>query len=441
MKPQIEVKLLKGFRDFLPENEMIRKTIIRKLETTYEQFGFVPIDTPAIEYAGILLGKSGGETEKQVYTFMDQGEREVALRFDLTVPFARYLAMHRQELVFPFKRYHIAKVWRGEKPHAGRYREFMQCDFDIVGTDTASADFEIMLVMYRSLKSLRIDQFKIHFSHRALLTDFLASLGVSGKAADIMRVVDKSKKIGLENTASELKELIDKRQIGQIIDFITPFASTEAMFEKIETLFGKDNPHLERLKTIYSYIQELGLGSYYVFDASITRGLDYYTGVVFETFLSGCEDMGSVCSGGRYDNLVALYSPENLSGVGASVGLDRLIAVLEKRGQLPSGKDRTLLAIPVIEEELSGYYHKLAEIFRSENINVEVFHEKKKLASQFTIAEKKGIRFALLAGGIEREKNVVHIRDLRERKNIENLSISEAIVKIRELIAANHFSR
>ncbi len=172
MKPPIEARLLKGFRDFLPEIEIVRKSIIRKLETVFDKFGFVPIDTPAVEYADILLGKSGGETEKQIYTFSDQGDRQVALRFDLTVPFARFLAQHRHELSLPFKRYHIAKAWRGEKPQDGRYREFMQCDFDIVGVNTASADLEILLLMYRSFRALRLEKIMIHFSHRGVFMIF-----------------------------------------------------------------------------------------------------------------------------------------------------------------------------------------------------------------------------------------------------------------------------
>lgn len=436
MKPQIEPKLLKGFRDFLPENEIARKSIIKRLEGVFEQFNFVPIDTPAIEYAEILLGKSGGETEKQVYTFLDQGERQVALRFDLTVPFARYLAMHRHELGLPFKRYHIAKVWRGEKPHAGRYREFMQCDFDIVGVDSVSADFEIMLVMYRSMKAQKITDFKIHFSHRAVFNDFLSSLGHADKAQEILRIVDKTKKIGIEAVQTELSGLIPHEGIDQIIEFVTPLSSIETMLQKLQKMLGTDNAHVGRLAGIYESIHELGLESYFTLDSSITRGLDYYTGIVFETFITGYEDLGSVCSGGRYGNLVSLYASEQISGVGASVGLDRLIAVLEKRAGLPTTRQQLAVAIPVIDLSLTGYYHKIAEILRSEGIVVEVFHEKKKLVWQFANAEKKQIPFAILVGEDERNKNVLHIRDLFERKNYENLSIPEVIVKLKELIAA-----
>ncbi|MBN2353176.1 MAG: histidine--tRNA ligase [Spirochaetales bacterium] len=434
MKSPIEPKLLKGFRDFLPESEIVRKSMTRKLETVFEQFGFVPIDTPAIEYAEILLGKSGGETEKQIYSWRDQGGRRVALRFDLTVPFARFLAQHRPRLVFPFKRYHIAKVWRGENPQAGRYREFMQCDFDIVGADSVSADAEILLVVCRSFKSLRIEDFKIHVSHRGALNDFLSSLGIADRSADILRLVDKSRKIGPEKTSSELAALIGPEKTDSILDFISFVDSNELALQKMAGILGEDNSHVGRLRDVYACFRELGMAHYLVFDPSITRGLDYYTALVFETFVAGAEGMGSVCSGGRYDNLVSVYSKEKLSGIGGSVGIDRLLAVIEELGELPSWKGKTQIVIPVVDEDLARYYHKLAEMLRSEGFNVEVFHEKLKLAAQFTLAEKKGIPCAVIVGGRERERNVVQVRDFATRSNFENLSVPEAIVKLKGIL-------
>jgi histidyl-tRNA synthetase len=434
VKSPIEPKLLKGFRDFLPESEIVRKSMTRKLETVFEQFGFVPIDTPALEYAEILLGKSGGETEKQIYSFDDQGGRRVALRFDLTVPFARFLAQHRSQIVFPFKRYHIAKVWRGENPQAGRYREFMQCDFDVVGADSASADAEILLVVCRSFKALRIDGFKIRVSHRGALNDFLSVIGASEHAADILRLVDKSRKIGPEKTEAELSALVGREKSASLLDFIAPVDSSEAVLEKMAASLGKENPHLARLAQVYDCFGELGLADCLAFDLSITRGLDYYTALVFETFVDGAEGMGSVCSGGRYDNLVSVFSKDRLSGIGGSVGIDRLLAVLEELGTLPSWKGKTHLVIPVVDVELASYYHKLAEMLRSEGFNVEVFHEKAKLAAQFTLAEKKGIPCAVIVGGRERERNVVQVRDFSTRTNFDDLSVPEAIVKLKDLL-------
>jgi len=442
MKAQIEPKILKGFRDFLPAQELVRKEIIRRLEAVFESFGFVPIDTPAIEYAEILLGKSGGETEKQVYHFKDQGEREVALRFDLTVPFARFLAQHRHELTMPFKRYHIAKVWRGEKPHAGRYREFIQCDFDIVGVDNASADFEIMLVMCRSLQKQNLTDFRIHFSHRGLINDFLKKHRLDTDPLEVMRLLDKAKKIPPAELQAELVMLCGKDLAEELTTFIQPLPSSHAKLEQLAHLLGPDNSHLARIREIFQLILSLDLETYFILDTSITRGLDYYTGVVFESFICGSEHLGSVCSGGRYANLVGLYTPENISGVGASVGLDRLLTILESRNSLSQTKGRLVVAIPIIDEELIPYYHKLAETIRATGLGVEVFHTRQKLASQFTLAEKKGIRFAILVGGQELKGNVFHIRDLSQRLNYENLTQEEMITKLKELAKeTNHEKR
>ncbi|RPJ03318.1 MAG: histidine--tRNA ligase, partial [Spirochaetaceae bacterium] len=306
MKSLIEPKLLKGFRDFLPSSETSRKSLIGRLETVFRQAGFVPIDTPAIEYAEILLGKSGGETEKQVYTFMDQGERQVALRFDLTVPFARFLAQHRHEISLPFRRYHIAKVWRGEKPHAGRFREFMQCDFDCVGSDSLSADLEILVLMYRSMKTLGIDDFKIHISHRGIFNALLSKLLCENHSVEILRAVDKIKKQGSDIVSAELSTYLKPEISKKILEFISPLPDFHSTLKKCSDAVGNDNPCVIRMEQLGSCFKELGIQGYFVFDTSITRGLDYYTGVVFETFLSKLPDIGSVCSGGRYDNLVSL---------------------------------------------------------------------------------------------------------------------------------------
>ncbi|MBN1525570.1 MAG: histidine--tRNA ligase [Spirochaetales bacterium] len=434
MKDIIQPKLLKGFRDSLPSTESIRKHIIAKLEKVFTLSGFLPIDTPAIEYSEILLGKSGGETEKQVYKFMDQGEREVALRFDLTVPFARFLAQHRNEILLPFKRYHIAKVWRGEKPHSGRYREFMQCDFDVVGSDTASADIEIALLMYRSMKTLGIQEFKIHVSHRGIFNALLDVLDLHDQSVDILRLVDKIKKIGEKAVKEELSSITDKKSCAAILEFIVPAPTFAETLAKVKKLVSAENPHVQRMTEISSLLEEIGIANFFYFDTSITRGLDYYTGIVFETFLSGCSEIGSVCSGGRYDNLVSVYSKEEIPGVGASVGLDRLIAALESLGQLPPVPSGADVLITCIDESIIGHSHKIAEILRSENISVEVFPSKKKLASQFTFAEKKNIPLAIIIGEQEKQQDAVNIRDLRKRENHDHLMLNEAIVIIKELL-------
>jgi histidyl-tRNA synthetase len=311
MANKIEPRVLKGFRVF-------------------RSFGFMPIDTPTLEYTEILLGKAGGETEKQVFRFTDEGGRDVAMRFDLTVPFARFMAEHHDELGLPFKRYHIAKAWRGEKPQRGRYREFYQCDFDCVGADTELADFEILSLMVASLKALDLSAFKIRLSHRGLFNRFLDHNGVAAHSVEILRMVDKLRKIGEDEVKALLSELAGAEKASLILEFIKSSGDFETTLAKLEALSGGGGPDSARLRAIHALMEKTGLSGYFVLDPSITRGLDYYTGLVFETFLDALPSIGSVCSGGRYDNLASLYTDQKLPGVGASIGMDRLLAARKK---------------------------------------------------------------------------------------------------------------
>ncbi|MCL2880616.1 MAG: histidine--tRNA ligase, partial [Treponema sp.] len=336
----IEPKILKGFRDFLPDGEIVRRELITNIERIFRLYGFVPIDTPALEYSEILLGKGGGETEKQIYRFSDNGQRDVALRFDLTVPFARFTALHQDELIFPFKRYHIAKVWRGENTQKGRYREFMQCDFDTIGADTPAADFEILLLIRSALLSLGLDV-NIRINHRGLFNAFLSKIGASEKSTEILRAVDKISKTGEEELIKNLTEICGGSNARTILDYISSGNSKEPFknlpdnesqslykqtLEHMASLAGGTSEMSERMSLLGRFMQDTGTQSSFTLDPSITRGLDYYTGVVFETFLTGMPEIGSICSGGRYDNLCGLYTKKKFSGVGASIGLDRMIA-------------------------------------------------------------------------------------------------------------------
>mgnify|MGYP002521829072 FL=1 len=325
----IDPVILKGFRDSLPNEEIPKKKIIRVLEDGFSSYGFVPIDTPVLEYTSVLLGKGGGETDKQVFHFEDNGGREVAMRFDLTVPFARFLAMHSSELALPFKRYHINKVWRGEKPQKGRYREFIQCDFDIVGVDNAESDLEILSMMHNSFKLLKIDDYTFHLSHRGLFNTFLEKQDLLDRSVDILRAVDKLRKIGKEEVLKQLCEITkDEDKAGKIIEYITAGEGNdfETTLSKLTDLACGACPGSERLWEIYALLKEMEIADKFTLDPSITRGLDYYTGIVYETFLDKLPNLGSVCSGGRYNNLASLYTKENLPGVGSSIGLDRLLA-------------------------------------------------------------------------------------------------------------------
>jgi histidyl-tRNA synthetase len=435
----IEPRVLKGFRDFLPLQESARRRLIAKIENSFQSFGFAPIDTPVLEYAEILLGKGGGETEKQVYRFTDHGGRDVAMRFDLTVPFARFVAEHRAELVLPFKRYHIAKVWRGENTQRGRYREFTQCDFDIVGSDTAAADFEILLMMRNTLKAIGAEAV-IRLNHRGLFNRFLAAAGIEEKSAEILRRVDKLAKIGVEGVGAQLEEIIGSGPARKVLEYIgadspgtpAPAGAKTPEFEEVLRRLGDaagKGPETERLSLLLRYMRDTGTEASFTLDPSITRGLDYYTGVVFETFLNKLPAIGSVCSGGRYDNLAGLYSKEQICGVGSSIGLDRLQAALEELGRKPDSGAAAAAAIACTGEEDSGKSQALAEQLRREGIPCEVFLEPKKLSAQFVLAEKKGIPWVIIAG----EGGKCTLRNIAGRESREDLSLGEAALVIKKL--------
>jgi histidyl-tRNA synthetase len=423
----IEPKVLKGFRDFLPSQEIARRRLVEKIEGSFRSFGFVPIDTPVLEYAEILLGKGGGETEKQVYRFTDHGGRDVALRFDLTVPFARFVAEHRGELPFPFKRYHIAKVWRGENTQRGRYREFTQCDFDIVGSDCAAADFEILLMMKNTLEAAGAGEITIRINHRGLFNRFLEKIGAKDKSVEVLRQVDKLSKIGKDEVRARLAETLDDEKARRILEFSgcgtqRPFEETLAAL----TEAAGPGPDTERLQSLWRFMNDAGCAESFVLDPAITRGLDYYTGVVYETFLNTFPGIGSVCSGGRYDNLTGLYSKETIPGVGSSIGLDRLQAALEEPGSASAAEAWTQAAIICQNEEEAGRLQALAESFRKEGVSCDVFPEPKKLSQQFVLAEKKGIAWALIPG-----EGGLTLRNIATRENREGLSVRQAAAALK----------
>ena len=429
----IEPRILKGFRDFLPTGEITRRNLLEKIENSFRSYGFVPIDTPALEYAEILLGKGGGETEKQIYRFKDNGGRDVALRFDLTVPFARFLAEHRSELNFPFKRYHIAKVWRGENTQRGRYREFTQCDFDTVGSDSAACDFEILHIMRNTLLAISGGEVIIRLNHRGVFNRFLSRLGVFDRSVDILRTVDKLAKIGKDATIKTLSEFTGEAKAGEILNFIEIKGGFDETLAAMVDAAGPC-PETERLGQIRGFMLDAGIADSIVLDPSITRGLDYYTGVVFESFLADLPAIGSVCSGGRYDNLAGLYLAdkkyaENLKGVGASIGIDRLIAGLESLGRLEPRVSYARTAVAWVDGNSAGASQALAEKLRGEGFPCEVFLEEEKLTKQFQAAEKKGIQWLIIPGV---EKHLLTLRNLAKRENREGLTIEEVAGVLKE---------
>lgn len=432
----IQPKVLKGFRDFLPETEISRKDIQTILEKTFKSFGMVPIDTPILEYTNVLLGKGSGETDKQIYRFEDHGGRDVAMRFDLTVPFARFMAAHINELYLPFKRYHISKVWRGENTQRGRYREFTQCDFDIVGIDTPEADFEILSIMHASLSALGVPDIHIHISHRGIFNSFLENLGISDNSADILRIVDKLAKIGEEDVYKQLEELTDAEKAKKILSYISAEGSFDEILQKLEELSGGPTPGSERLRLVRQMMLQCGIDELFILNPSITRGLDYYTGIVYETFLDELPQIGSVCSGGRYNNLASIYSKTEMPGVGSSIGLDRLMAALEELGNVNTKNSQTDVLVLNMDENLKGYYFDIAAKLRAESINCEVFLDTKKMKNQFTFAERKNIPVAVIIGEDEYNAGKITLKDLNARENYNMLGFDEAVEKILQIIKA-----
>ena len=454
MSDLIQPKVLKGFRDILPAAEIQRSDLTEKITQIYRSFGFVPIDTPVLEYTQILLRKSNGETEKQVFRFEDNGGRDVAMRFDLTVPFARFTAEHYSELYMPFKRYHIAKVWRGEKPQAGRYREFVQCDIDMVGSDTAAADFEILNVLQTALYSLKdipgYEALKNHkitmcINHRGLLNRFLAKIGLQDKSADILAWIDKLPKQSEEaktalregrfadvEVGKELLALTSSEEFAsEIFEFIDPKDSFEATLKNMEEMAGGSAEDSKRLRDIYNMMCAAGIQNAFKLDPAITRGLDYYTGVVFETFVEGM-NIGSVCSGGRYDNLAGLYMKEKVPGVGGSIGLDRLIAGLEVLGITKNRGSYLDVEIFCQNNDHMTAYQKLAADLRKNGIAVEVFPEAKKMNQQYNVTEAKNVEWGILMNEEDVKNGTFTLKNLKTREMKEKLSVAEAVKIIGE---------
>lgn len=390
----------------------------------YRRYGFQPIDTPALEYLEILTGKGSEETDRQMYHFIDAGGRPVGMRFDLTVPLARFSAQHIHELGTPFKRYHIAPVWRGENPQDGRFREFVQCDFDTIGTTGVVSDIETALVIHELLQEIGIDQFVIRINNRQILSGLLESLELKDRSTAVLRALDKLDKIGAEGVAKELGQVgISSGQSEKIFEFAQIQGTHDVVLSKLNTLLGTNemaSQGIERLSSVCGAMLAAGVpANRFEIDVSIARGLDYYTGIIFETTLCELPRIGSVCSGGRYDNLAGLFTKQQLPGIGASLGLDRLLAALEKLGRLEASPRAADVFIPLFDPERMNDYFTLASIVRSTGISTEVYPEPKKLGQQLKYADQKGFLVALIAGARELDQGLVQIKDLRSQTAME----------------------
>jgi histidyl-tRNA synthetase len=411
----IEPRTLKGFRDFLPEVMLVRERLMETARRVFRSYGFSPIDTPVLEYAEILTGKGGKESDKQLFRFKN-GDRDVAMRFDLTVPLARFAAQHSASLGMPFKRYHIAPVWRGENTQRGRYREFVQCDFDTIGTESNASDIETLLVIHDLLVGLGFERFQIRVNNRLILNGVLGSLGLQDKTVGILRAIDKLPKIHEDGVTAEMvdKVGITTDQARQVLMTVGPESNLDFLDK---TFPGNASVALgvSRLRQLFSAAEAAGIPSERLkLDVSIARGLDYYTGTIYETFLTDLPSIGSICSGGRYDNLAGLFTKEKLPGVGASLGLDRLLAAMEELKLLGNEATPAPVLMTQFDEDRLGDYLRVARLLRAEGIGVEVFPDAKKLGKQLQYADRKGFQLALIAGSDEFAKGVWQIKTLKD---------------------------
>ena len=415
----IEPRTLKGFRDYLPEAMMPRERLIATAQKVYRSYGFSPIDTPALEYLEILTGKGSEETDRQLYSFKDHGGRDVGLRFDLTVPLARFAAQHINELGVPFKRYHIASVWRGENTQRGRYREFMQCDFDTIGTKSVVADIETALVIHDLLRAIGIERFTIHVNNRQVLNGLLARLELADKSVPILRAIDKLAKIGPAKVAEEIVAAAGTtlEQANEVLKLAELSGDNDAVLRQLEPLVAGNElgqQGIARLADILSGVRAAGVPVERVkLDVGIARGLDYYTGAIFETLLDELPTIGSVCSGGRYDNLAGLYTKQELPGIGASLGLDRLLAALEELGRIEKVRTPADVFIVMFDAPRRNDYLRLAAQLRSAGLGVEVFPEAKKLGQQLKYADQRGFRVAVIAGENEFQAGTCQVKNLQ----------------------------
>ncbi len=442
----IQPRILKGFRDYPPELMIPREHLMEKARQVYRSYGFAPIDTPALEYTEILLGKGGAETDKQLYRFTDNGGRDVALRFDLTVPFARFAAMHIGQLGTPFKRYHIAPVWRGENTQRGRLREFVQCDFDTIGTTSNASDIEVVLVIHDLMRAIGFERFEIRVNNRLVLNGLLEEVGLSGQTTKVLRALDKLPKVGREAVLDEMTrsdeggEAITTSQAERVLSLSQTAGSNAEILDRLQRDFGsnaKAADGIARLRELLDVAKAAGVSEERLrLDLSIARGLDYYTGTIYETFLSDMPEIGSVCSGGRYDSLAGLYTKQKLPGVGASLGLDRLLVAMDELKLLPKASTPAPVLVVQFSADRLGDYQKMARSLRAEGIGVEVFPEAKKVGQQLQYADKRGFRVALIAGPDEFAQGVWNVKDLRSATQREKVPAAQVAEVIRGILAS-----
>lgn len=438
MKP----RTLSGFMELLPQKQAQMERMMQTLRETYELYGFYPLDTPVLEASEVLLAKGGGETEKQIYRFQ-KGDTDLSMRFDLTVPLAKYVALHYGQLTFPFRRYQIGKVYRGERAQRGRFREFYQADIDIIGDGQLDIinEAEIPSIIYKTFSKMGLNRFKIRINNRKVLNGFFEMLGLSERSSDVMRTIDKLEKIG----ADKVREILlddcgaSENQADEIIKFITISGGTEGILEALKAYEGKNEVldlGIRELTTVVKYMEQFGVpASYFEIDLTIARGLDYYTGTVYETTMLDHPEIGSICSGGRYDNLAEYYTDKQLPGVGISIGLTRLFFVLEDKNYLAeTASPADVMILPMTDD--MGAAIELATRLRDNGIRAQLNCEKKKFKAKITYADKLSIPYVVFIGEDEIKNNIVALKELATGEQT-NTGFDEALERIKTGLAKN----
>jgi histidyl-tRNA synthetase len=428
-------QVLKGMRDFLPEQMLLRQHVLSTFRGVFERYGFEPIETPVIEYLETLTGKYG-EDEKLIYSFKDRGDRDVGLRYDLTVPLARFVANHRNDLTFPFKRYHIAPVFRADRPQRGRYREFWQCDADIVGTKSMMADAEVVSVWIDALNAINMPGFVVHINHRKLLMSLAEVAGVPDEQTPtIHRAIDKLAKIGDEGVMNEMqKNGIPEDAARRVLDLVKISGEPSAMFDELEKRLSGNRlaeEGISDLRALFHFLEQMGADSaHYTLDLTLARGLDYYTGPVFEA-ISVDANIGSLGGAGRYDGLVGMFSGDDLPATGCSLGLERIFDVIQEQNLVKAPATVSQALVTVFNEETIGESLSLVGDLRRCGIPSEIYTgERFDLRRQLQFANRKGVPFTLILGPDEIERGEVVVREMSsgDQTTVKRGEIASALI-------------